>query len=554
MKIFGKRKRKNIDIEDILSDARNVSGMNEQQFEGVIEQPLDNTNFLWATGVLVVVCSIFLIRLSYIQIVQHDHYETIAEENRLHKEPLFAARGVITDRFGELLAWNTSDPTVPYLRRQYKKMPGLSHLVGFIRYPAADKKGVFWRLDTEGVGGLEEILNTELRGRTGYRLTEERGQTKADADMVVRPVDGANITVTIDARMQQALGNSLNTFMNQFDFQAAAAVVMDVHTGDIVSLVSLPDFDANKVTSGDSVYLGSLLQDSSNPFLNRVTKGLFTPGSIVKPFVAYEALAEGLVTKDTTVFSSGKIEVPNPYNPDKPSIFRDWRPEGHGVTNVEFAIADSVNTFFYSVGGGYHGQKGMGISGIEKSVKRFGLGQEVPFILPAGTKGTVPNPAWKQKTFGEAWRLGDTYISAIGQFGFQVTPLQMVRATAAMANRGVLVEPRLLPSDEIAERQLKLDQSAVQIVHEGMRMTVTDGTAKMLQVPYMNIAAKTGSAQVGVRKDRMNSWIIGFYPYEDPQYAFALLAERGPKTGAPNVGWSLRYALDELHTTVDTQK
>jgi penicillin-binding protein 2 len=545
---FWSRSKKNIDIEDILSGANNISEMDSQQFEGVIEKPLSLMSYIVPIIVIAIIFVLFIFRLTIVQIVKHDSYAHIAEENRLDKVPLFAARGTVSDRNGELLAWNDVDQTVPFLRRHYREMAGLSHLLGFIRYPATDDKGVYWRLDTEGVGGIEEQLNSQLKGNTGYQLTESRGDTKTDSAIVVRPVDGANITITIDSRYQEALGNSLHAFMTKHGYQAAGAVVMDVRTSDIIALVSLPDFDANKVVSGDSAYMSQLLSDPRNPFLNRVTKGLFTPGSIIKPFVAYQALHENIITKDSTVFSNGRITIPNPYNPENPSIFRDWRPQGHGVTNVEFALADSVNTFFYAISGGYGNQKGMGIDSIELVSRQFGFGEPVEFLLPTKTKGTIPTPEWKRKTFKESWRLGDTYISAVGQYGFQVTPLQMVRAVGAIANGGILLEPRLLPSTQISQKDLSLDSNNLAIVQSGMRMTVTDGTAQMLNIANYTIAAKTGSAQVGIAKDRMNSWIIGYYPYENPQYAFVLLVERGPKTGAPNVGWALRDALLLLQT------
>lgn len=546
-------RKRGIDPDEILMNAGNLSQMNQQQFEGVIERPISARMFSIAAIAITLIAVLFVARLTKIQIADRQQYQRIADENRVHRIPIFSARGVITDRYGMQLAWNTNDPTVEYLRRSYQNVPGLSHLLGFVRYPKADAKGVYWREYSEGVGGLEQLLDAQLRGKTGYQLVEERGDKKEDINTIARPVAGQNIALTIDGHMQMSLGRQLQTFMDQYGYEAAGGVIMDVHTGDVLALVSLPDYDANRITAGDSEYLKSLLTNPRNPFLNRITHGLFTPGSIVKPFVALEALEEGVIDQNTTVLSTGYIEVPNKYDPDNPSRFHDWKPGGHGVTDVEHAIANSVNTFFYAIGGGYRGQKGIGITGVEKSVQRFGIGEPVDFVLSAPVSGTVPTPAWKQKNMGESWRLGDTYISAIGQFGFQVSPLQMVRAISGIANGNALVEPRLMPTEEIKSTPLTIDQSALKIVQDGMRLTVTEGTAQMLNIGTLEAAAKTGSAQVGVKKDKVNSWVVGYYPASDPQYAFVMIAERGPKQGAPNVGWAMRGMLQELSAPAQTE-
>lgn len=548
MNLFKKKKQRVFYGDDILLDAQNISNLDSQQFEGVIERPLQKKSFSVLNSIIFLCCIIVVVRLVYVQLVQTSHYRAIADNNYVEMKPLFPSRGVILDRNNEQLAWNSSEEGLPYLRRKYQDVPGLSHLLGFIRYPKSDKKGIYWRTDTEGVGGLEQILNDKLKGATGYELKPERQDDSSEkSNIIVRPVSGQNITLTIDSELQSLLGQEMQTFMNKFNFEAGGAIVMDVHTGEVRALVSLPDFDANRVTGGDSEYLASLSSNKNNPFLNRVTNGLFTPGSIVKPFIALEALQQGVITENTTIYSSGKIEIPNPYDPSKPTYFKDWKPGGHGVVNVKSAIANSVNTFFYAVGGGYRGQKGIGVSGIEKAVTRFGFGDQVQFTLPVKSIGTVPSPSWKLKTFKEKWRLGDTYITAIGQYGFQVSPLQMVRAVGALANGGTLIEPRILATDPLVQKKIgDISPENYQIVYKGMRMTVTDGTAQFLDIPGYEVAAKTGSAQVGIKKDKMNSWIIGFYPASKPEYAFVLLAEKGPTVGSPNVGWALRSVFEKL--------
>jgi len=245
-------------------------------------------------------------------------------------------------------------------------------------------------------------------------------------------------------------------------------------------------------------------------------------------------LTGGYITEDTTVYSSGRIEVPNPYSPSNPSVFRDWRRTGHGgVTDVKFAIADSVNTFFYAISGGYGNQKGMGITYMTDFLKRFKIGEPTGFELSSESTGVIPTPSWKQEVFHDDWRLGDTYITSIGQFGFQATPLQMARATAALANGGYLISPRIIADEAIDVTTIEgINQKDIDIVLEGMRQTVTRGTAQILKTIPIQMAVKTGTAQVSVRDGINNSWIIGVYPYENPQTAFAVVLERGPNVGA----------------------
>ena len=277
--------------------------------------------------------------------------------------------------------------------------------------------------------------------------------------------------------------------------------------------------------------------------------GGFGPGSPVKPFLALAALNEGIITPEKTIFSSGEIVVPNPYDPEKPTRYKDWKPGGHGPVNVLYALAESANTYFYAIGGGYKGQPGLGIARIEKYAKIFGLGQQVPFIFAGKQPGQVPSPSWKRKIFGEDWRLGDTYISSIGQYGFLVTPLQLTRSIAAIANRGTLVQPLLVSGTKV-NKTVRIDGIAdywYSIIHQGLRLTVTNGTAKTLDLPYVSILAKTGTAQVGNKKDRVHSWSMGFWPQEQPRFAFVFIGERGPKEGTVNASWVARQMFEWMY-------
>jgi len=239
------------------------------------------------------------------------------------------------------------------------------------------------------------------------------------------------------------------------------------------------------------------------------------------------------VSPSTTVLSEEQMLVPNPYDPDNPSYFSDWK--AHGNVNVRRALAMSSNIYFYQVGGGYTptGQEGIGITKLEEYFRMFGFGSAVNDPLLGGLSGTIPNPKWKEEVFdGEPWRLGDTYFTSIGQYGVQVTPVQVARAVAALANGGRLLQPTLNTTDAVfVTRTIEsIDQAHFDTVRAGMRDAVVDGTAKGLNIPETAVAAKTGTAELGVSKARVNSWVTGFWPYEEPKYAFVIVMEQGSRS------------------------
>ena len=258
------------------------------------------------------------------------------------------------------------------------------------------------------------------------------------------------------------------------------------------------------------------------------------------------ALAEDVIDPDKKILSTGSISIPNPYFPKEKSIFKDWKM--HGWTDMAQALAVSSDVYFYSIGGGYGDQRGLGIVNIEKYAKLFGVGEKTLVDLPNEKAGIIPSPEWKMENFqGDPWRLGDTYHTAIGQYGFQVTPIEMVRAVAAIANYGKLVTPHFLLDDLEKENSfsiLNLKREYFDVVHDGMRQAVSYGTAVALNVPYAEVAAKTGTAQLGLHKNKVNSWVIGFFPYENPKYAFTIMMEAGPTGSGASASFIMRELLD----------
>ncbi|MEK7106499.1 MAG: penicillin-binding transpeptidase domain-containing protein, partial [Patescibacteria group bacterium] len=280
-----------------------------------------------------------------------------------------------------------------------------------------------------------------------------------------------------------------------------------------------------------SATIKNYLQSSSKPLLNRSIDGVYTPGSIVKPFFALAALQENVISANKVLYTTGKLEIPNQYNPKLKSIFRDNA--NHGAVDMRKALAVSSNVYFYEIGGGFGDQKGLGISNLEKYARMFGLGQKTGINISGEREGNIPSIAWKAKKFpGDPWRVGDTYNTAIGQYGFQVTPIQMVRAVGAVASRGVLQTPNILKLSTKPEGvRLPIDDSAYTVVQEGMRRSVTEGTTTALNNETLHVAAKSGTAQIN-NNTRVNSWVEGFFPFENPRFAFVVLMENGPKVSS----------------------
>ena len=555
--IFRRSKKINnrfIDPDQILMDAENRPGFDTQQFEGVIERPISKRSITWFGIFVSLFMIIFVAQLIKVQIVGGDKFFALSENNRLHKIPIFSERGVVFDRNGKPLAWNVpAAEGEPFLHRGYITGGGFGHLLGYVGYPTRDQSGFFWRESILGKSGVEKKFGDYLSGVNGSKVVEVDATGNITSEnMMIPPEPGKNLTLSIDAGIQTTMYNAIKDLAESNNFQGGAGILMDLKTGEVIAMTSYPEFDSNILSQGkDKAIISQYATDERKIYLNRAVTGLYTPGSTVKPFLALGALQEGVITPSTTVFSTGETEIPNRYDPSKPQIFRDWKKEGHGTTNVYTAIAESVNTFFYAIGGGAQGiTKPLGISRIDIYAEKFGLGKPTGFELDGDKTGTVPSPEWKLKTFAtdNAWRQGDTYNSAIGQFGFQVSLLQMARAVGAIANSGTLITPHLQKDVPIKDSQIikvtGIDEKNYQIMRDAMRQTVVRGTAMTLDVPYVQAAVKTGTAQIGKGNRSMNSWSTGFFPYENPRYAFSVVMDLAPSTNQAGATRVMRVLFD----------
>jgi penicillin-binding protein 2 len=407
--------------------------------------------------------------------------------------------------------------------------PSLSQVIGYVSYPKKDASGNYYETKETGVTGLEAEYDALLAGKNGQLLTETDALGKVRSEgTIVRAEAGGTLQLSIDANLQKLFARAIADTASSKRFIAGAGVILDAQNGAVLSLVSFPNYDPNVMSNGgpsDTIDLYN--RDPGRPFLDHAVQGVYAPGSIVKPLVASGALTDGIITPNTVIDDPGFISIPDPYHPGKEFIYKGWK--ALGPVDVKKAIAWSSDIFFYTVGGGFKNQKGLGIDRLEYWYRMFGLGSPTGIDLSGEASGLIPTPAWKKETFNEPWYLGDTYFTAIGQYSVQVTPIQMARAIGAIANGGKLFTPTLLAGQESTYVTVPADAAALRVVREGMRQTVTSALASALNVPYVSIAAKTGTAQTGVRNQYDNSWVVGFFPYENPQYVFAVVLERGPE-------------------------
>lgn len=417
--------------------------------------------------------------------------------------------------------------------RLYLGGESLSHVLGYIGKINPEEYTVFkseYLLDDNiGKSGLEKQYEKYLRGA--------HGQKKIEVDALGREkkiisqkefIPGDSLILSIDAELQEKVYALMKEKIPQ---GKGAVIISDPRDGSILALVDYPSYDNNLFTRGINISdYKKLLNDERKPLFARSVFGEYPSGSTIKPIVAAAALQEGIISKNTTINSSGGIYVGQ-------WSFPDWKAGGHGITNVTKAIAWSVNTFFYYIGGGYGNFQGLGLDSLIKYFKIFGLDEITRIDLPGERDGFVPTAEWKIGKTGEPWYIGDTYHLSIGQGDLLVTPLQVNNYISAIANGGKLYEPRLVKKivhpDGISEdfssiliRKVAINSENLKIVREGMRETVSYGSAHSLDSLPVLVAGKTGTAQW--HRDKPNhAWFTGFAPYDNPNFVITVLVEEG---------------------------
>ncbi|WP_122289994.1 penicillin-binding protein 2, partial [Pseudomonas savastanoi] len=402
-----------------------------------------------------------------------------------------------------------------------------------------------------GKTGIERFYESELHGHVGYEEVETNAQGRVLRVLKhTDPVPGKNITLTLDAHLQAAAENALGD-------RRGSVVALDPETGEVLAMVSKPSFDPNLFVTGISFKQYAALRDSiDRPLFNRVLRGLYAPGSTVKPEVAIAGLDSGVVTASTKVFDPGYFQLP-----DFDHKYRNWNHSGDGWVDMDTAIMRSNDTYFYTVA------HKLGIDRLHDYMTMFGIGQKVSLDMFEESAGLMPSREWKRATRRQAWFPGETVILGIGQGYMQVTPLQLAQATSLIASKGVWHRPHLamevghdVPLDEHPMPNIVLrDPNEWNQVNTGMQMVMHDprGIARdAAKGAQYRIAGKSGTAQVvaikqGERYNRLktlernrdNALFVGFAPADHPKIVVSVTIENG-EAGGRVAGPVVREILD----------
>ncbi|MFO1241589.1 MAG: penicillin-binding protein 2 [Rickettsiales bacterium] len=551
-------------------------------------------------GLQLAFTSTLVARLYYLQFIKAETYSTLAEDNRINLQLMAPLRGKILDHRGKPLAENklyyqvlltkgeklqtqktlgtlTKLLELPdiTLRRIDQELRGLpqgrtvlvkeyltwdevskiefyipelpgaaiaeafmrhypmeekaSHLVGYVGAVSPDEKDQqpLYHVPGFKVGksGMEKMLEDQIRGAPGVRHLEMNAhgvpirEVKRDD-----PKPGKDIQTTIDRRLQRFA-------TERYKEESGAAIVIHVNTGEIRALVSTPAFDPNSFSRGiTSVYWKELNANEKNPLLNKAITGQYPPGSTFKCMMAAAALQEGAANAYTSVYCPGHFYLGN-------HRFNCWKPEGHGNVTVIDALAESCDTFFYTMA------RKMGINTMAKYGRMFGFGDRTGIGLLGEKTGIMPSEEWKEQTYAQKWQPGDTISCGIGQGYVISTPLQLAVMTARLAS-GKMVSPRLQPLEKDTEiPALDISQDALKLVREGMIETVNTGRGtaygSRITDEGFSMAGKTGTSQVrkivvrGLNQNllpwnqRHHALFVGFGPIDVPEYAIAVLVEHG---------------------------
>ena len=383
----------------------------------------------------------------------------------------------------------------------------------------------------KGRSGLEKEYDDLLCGLPGGQLIRvDAAGYRHDEWMARQPVPGRDITVTLDSDIQASLENALAGVRG-------AGVVLDPRNGDILAMASAPTFDPNALSPAPSPALWkALLDDADRPLINRAIAGCYPPGSTFKPFVALAAQTLGNIPATTTYDCNGTFQLGN-------RTIHCASGERHGVVDMRKAIEVSCNVYFCNLA------CMLGYDDIWEVAKNVGFGRRTGIDLPTETAGLLPSVNWKKEKKQEAWSLGDTCNTAIGQGNLQVSPLQMAVATATLANGGKVLRPRLMRGGGATEGDVishtAWSAEAVELVQGGMQDVVSgdEGTGHRARVAGMNVAAKTGTAEYKVDgSPKKYGWMISFAPVEAPRVVVVMVVEEA-QTGGLTVGPRLQRVL-----------
>lgn len=425
----------------------------------------------------------------------------------------------------------------------YPPVKSLSHILGYMtrlndgEYANVKSDGYLYN-DTIGRTGLESVYEQTLRGTYGKKEIEVDAQGRFKQVLSQhQAIDGQSLLTSLDLELQRNVEAILRKRLEEAHKQIASVVVLNPNNGDVLALVNIPTYDSNVFSNGLTLQDSKdLFENPLRPLFNRAVSGEYPSGSTFKPIVAAAALEQGVVTARSTFLSTGGIGI-NQF------FFPDWKAGGHGLSNVYKAIAESVNTYFYIIGGGYQSFEGLGVERITAAARKYGLDQPLGIDLPSEASGFLPSKEWKEEVKKERWYIGDTYHYAIGQGDLLVTPLQMASVISSFANGGTLYKPRLVTATldqdlrvieekkPVVLQEQVADPDALAIVRTGLRQVVTVGSGRRLNEVAISVSGKTGTAQWNSQKPP-HAWFVGYAPSTNPSIAFSILVEEGEEGSA----------------------
>ncbi len=567
------------------------------------------------TILLVFVFSVFAVlagRLIYLQVIEGKEYRRLSEINSIRLQDIDAPRGLIFDRHGQMLVDNrpsfnlhiilkdakpleetleklsrVTGESIENLKMVIKKskrqgayapilliedmgrdllaaievnkydLPGVvvrvsprrhylftnsaAHMIGYVGEISAGELKLEQYADLKGgdyIGksGIEKSFEALLRGRRGGRQVEvnANGQVVSVLDTVAAQA-GHNMILSIDKKLQTIAEELLVD-------KAGAVVAMDTNNGEILAMASNPTYDPNWFVVGMTPdQWQSIVTNPFRPLENKAIKAEYPPASTYKIITAIAGLEEGVIDANTTYFCPGHYKYGN-------RVYRCWRRAGHGEVDVIKAMEQSCDVFYYQVG------EALGVDRLAKYAKAWGLGHLSGVDLDQESKGLVPTKAWKRKRFGQSWMGGETISVSIGQGFNLVTPLQMAKLTAAVANGGTLLKPNLVKAMQSLQDKsvihtepevlgrVTIKPETLALVKKGLWSVVNAdrGTAHASQLRSIEFAGKTGTAQVvgrkaveGLEEDeiklmhRDHAWFVAYAPAENPRIAISVIVEHG---------------------------
>jgi len=451
--------------------------------------------------------------------------------------PVEIAHGLDWNTFAAINVRLSEEPGLQPLRGYSRLYPGgeaFAHLLGYVGAPTPeqfqktrDPLLIFpgFKLGKDGIERTQDAL---LRGTAGARRVEVSARGRIIRELGTRSdVPGATLKLTIDRDLQDYAARRLAD-------NSASVVVMDIKTGDVLCMVSMPGFDPNIFSTRVTRQVWEALQSNDHhPLINKSAQGLYPPGSTFKMMTALTILSAG-IAPGTACQCSGAYRLGT-------NTWHCWSRKGHGHVDMHTAIPKSCDVFFYTFG------RQVGVEAIAATAKKFGLGQKFELPLPGQSAGLVPDPAWKERRYKKPWGIGETLNTAIGQGYLIVNPLQLCVMAARLAS-GKAVEPRLIADTPwVAPPKLDIADAHLTIVRKGMFDVVNGGgtgARSQLQVEGIQMAGKTGSAQVrristgeratGVIRQERLPWqyrdhglFVAFAPADAPQYAVSVVLEHG---------------------------